>query len=356
MDYETKKYFLLNVAFIAVIAFLCYFVGKFMLNFLLPFLISLGICFLVNKTSTLLNKKTHIKEKTLRTIILVGFYLLFSLLIVLIIWIIFKYSSRSFDGIKNYIEDNNNIFYKLTDGIIDLAKRLPNKISEKIIIALDDFSARILSLSADLVSSAAIWLVEFLPRFIISSAVTVVSSFYISRDYKRLVRFLKNMLGDRRFLVLIEIKEILTGSVLRFFSGYLVLSLITFIELYIGFLVLSVKHPLIFAFLVALVDLLPVLGSGTVLIPYAVYLFIMGDILSAVGFILIYIIGLVVRNFLEPKIIGARLDINPLLMLITVFVGLRIGGLLGMILLPIAIVVVITYYKRQLNRENGALA
>ena len=181
----------------------------------------------------------------------------------------------------------------------------------------------------------------------------MVSSFYINRDYKRLVQFLKNMLGERRFSVLIEVKEILTGTVLRIFSGYLLLALITFVELYLGFLSLSVKHAFLFSFLVALVDLLPVLGSGIVLIPYAAYLFIIGNNLKAIGFVLIYVIGLVVRNFLEPKIIGAKLDINPLLMLITIFIGLRTGGVLGMLLLPIAIVVTVTYYKRQLKSENS---
>ncbi len=356
MDYETKKVFIVNSVFIALIVSLCYFVGKFMLNFLLPFLIALVISFLVNKLSVVLKNKISFGQGKLRITILICFYLLLGGLFAIVMWVIIRYSGGVFAEIKNYIDSQDNIFYKLTDIITNLAQELPAGLRDSVTNALEEFSQRIISSIAEIASSAAMSTVGFLPRFIISSAATVVASFYISRDYKRLVIFLKNMLGEKRFTVLTEIKGILTGSVLRLLGGYLILSFFTFCQLWVGFLLLSVEHALLFAMVTAIVDLLPVLGSGTVLVPYAIICFISGNSGVAIGIIVIYITVLVVRNFLEPKIIGQRLNINPLLMLITVFVGLRIGGIAGMFLLPISTVVVITYYKRQLDREKTALA
>ena len=354
MDYETKKAFIINTVFIAIIVGLCYLMGKFMLNFLLPFLIALALCFLVNKLSNLLKSKLKIGHEKLRIAILVCFYLLLALLAASVMWGILSFSGGALREFKNYIESEDNIFYKLTDKIYGLAQTLPENLKNSVTVALEDFSQKIISYLAGFLPNAAMATMGFLPRFLISFAATVVASFYISRDYKRLVIFLKNMLGGKRFSVLIEIKDILTGSVLRLFGGYLILSLITFCQVWSSLLILSAKHPLLLATVTAAVDLLPVLGSGTVLVPYAVISFINGNNRLAIGIIVIYITVLIVRNFLEPKIIGERLNINPLLMLITVFVGLRIGGVAGMFLLPVSTVTVITYYKRQLDREKRA--
>ena len=354
LDYETKKAFIINTVFIAIIVGLCYLMGKFMLNFLLPFLIALALCFLVNKLSNLLKSKLKIGHEKLRIAILVCFYLLLALLAASVMWGILSFSGGALREFKNYIESEDNIFYKLTDKIYGLAQTLPENLKNSVTVALEDFSQKIISYLAGFLPNAAMATMGFLPRFLISFAATVVASFYISRDYKRLVIFLKNMLGGKRFSVLIEIKDILTGSVLRLFGGYLILSLITFCQVWLSLLILSAKHPLFLATVTAAVDLLPVLGSGTVLVPYAVISFINGNNRLAIGIIVIYITVLIVRNFLEPKIIGERLNINPLLMLITVFVGLRIGGVAGMFLLPVSTVTVITYYKRQLDREKGA--
>ena len=90
----------------------------------------------------------------------------------------------------------------------------------------------------------------------------------------------------------------------------------------------------------ALVDILPVLGTGTILIPWSVYLFFAGDIRTAVGLLILYAVISVLRQILEPKIVGAGIGMHPLLALVSMYVGLKAFGFFGMLLLPLAVVIV----------------
>lgn len=349
MDYESKKVFLVNAAFIAVWIALYYFLGKFLFAFLLPFIIAVILSFFTHKAEAFLKNKIPLKESRLRCVILGAFYFVLVMLVVLLIWVVFKYSDGVFERLKLYLESPDNIFYKFKDALLQIADRLPADLNGAFNSLFDNFSQKIMSSAASFVSSLAMSFASFLPKLLISTAVTVVASFYIAKDYKQLLKFLKNMLGSKRFLVLGEIKDILTGSVLKLAGGYLILSFICFLELWIGFSLLSVKYAMPLALLVAVIDLLPILGSGTVLVPFSIISFINRNTALGIGLMVLYIIVSVARNFLEPKIISRKLNINPLLMLITLFVGLRVGGLGGMLLLPITVVTVITYYKRQMD-------
>ena len=316
-----------------------------MLSFLLPFVFSVLFSFLAAKLSAVVRRKINIKENVFRIVLLLVFYLFFILLAFFIIFLSLKYSGSFLSEIKNYITAPDNVFYILRQKVSELNSLLPENLRDAANIAIENFSKKAVSAVTDFISGMTMSFVKFLPRFFISSIVTVVASFYITKDYNRLKNFLKLMLGSKKYSTILKIKNILTGSVLKLFSGYLILSAITFAVVFVSFLLFSVKHALIFSLIIALVDLLPVLGTGTVLIPAALLNFINEKTTAGVLLLALYISLTLLRNFLEPKIISDRLNINPLLMLITLFIGLKIGGVIGMLLLPLSAVVTISYYK-----------
>ena len=103
------------------------------------------------------------------------------------------------------------------------------------------------------------------------------------------------------------------------------------------------------AVIIAFVDILPVIGTGTVLVPWAVILALIGNIKLAVSLAVLYIITVIVRNFLEPKIIGGQIGISSLFTLIFMFAGLKILGVLGLILFPIIFIVTVKYFKDEME-------
>ena len=95
-------------------------------------------------------------------------------------------------------------------------------------------------------------------------------------------------------------------------------------------------------------DLLPVFGTGIILLPWSVFSFLQSNYKNGFGLVALYLIIMIVRNFAEPKIIGKQININPIFTLLFIFIGLRIGGIMGMLLFPLILTVVFTYYRRQI--------
>ena len=113
--------------------------------------------------------------------------------------------------------------------------------------------------------------------------------------------------------------------------------LLTFTELSILFAIFGIENPVPKAALIAVMDILPILGTGTVMIPWSVISFALGNTVMGIKTIVIYAIVTVIRNYLEPKIVGTQLGLHPIITLAAMFIGLRLFGFLAMFGLPVAI-------------------
>ena len=130
------------------------------------------------------------------------------------------------------------------------------------------------------------------------------------------------------------------STVLKYIKSYMILMVITFVELSAGFLILGIEYAIGLAALIALIDLLPVLGTGGVLIPWLIINIILGNYGLAISLLVLYVVITVIRNILEPKIIGQQIGVHPLAMLVSMYVGLRLFGFVGVFAMPILLVVI----------------
>ena len=124
-----------------------------------------------------------------------------------------------------------------------------------------------------------------------------------------------------------------------YLKSYSLLFLMTFAELTVGFMILKIPYAVVAALAIAVFDILPVLGTGGVLLPWAVIMLVLGDYPLAIGILILYIVITIIRNMIEPRIVGKQIGLHPLITLIAMFVGLQLFGLAGMILLPMTAVV-----------------
>lgn len=129
-------------------------------------------------------------------------------------------------------------------------------------------------------------------------------------------------------------------------KGYILLMLITFTELTIGLLLIGQSNAILLAAIICVIDILPVLGTGAVVIPWALISLFTGNILKAIGLILMYIVITIIRNFLEPKVIGNQVGLHPLITLLSMFCGLRLLGFVGLFGFPLTLIVLNDLYKR----------
>lgn len=112
------------------------------------------------------------------------------------------------------------------------------------------------------------------------------------------------------------------------------------------------KYAPVIALLIAVVDVLPVLGTGTVVIPWGITEILLGNGVRGVGLFVMYAVVTLVRSFAEPKIIGNQIGINPLFTLIAMFVGLKTLGFLGVLIFPTVLIVTVEYYKEQMGKRE----
>ncbi len=349
MILEEKKKFIINFTYFVIVASIIYLLFKMTYAYLLPFIVGFLISFSVQKPAFILSKKTVLKKQTWAAILSVLIFLAFIFFFSFISWLLYSQfidfvNNISSRGIINQIEQ----LYSTIKNIVN-KNNLAENGTVKLLLgdALSSTAAKIGNLLTGIVTD----LIKNLPGLLIACVITVVATCYISKDFDKLSLFAKEIIGNKISNKLSDFKIILTDCVLKFLSGYFKLFCLTFIELIIGLFLLGAEHLFVLAFLIALVDLLPVLGTGTVLLPWAITEFLQKNYYKGIGVVLIYITITVIRNFLEPKIIGEQFDINPIFTLIFLFLGFRIGGVIGMLALPLLFTVFFTYYRNKFSNN-----
>ena len=167
---------------------------------------------------------------------------------------------------------------------------------------------------------------------VIGAGVGILSAFLVSARLPELKEKLKSKLPQQgAYPALTRLKQGLGG----WFKAQLKLTALTGGILLVGFLLLKVPHAPIWAMLIALVDAVPILGTGTVLLPWALINFLQGASLQGVGLLCLYALTLLTRTVLEPRLVGKQLGLDPLLTLMALYLGYRFWGVFGMLLAPV---------------------
>ena len=179
------------------------------------------------------------------------------------------------------------------------------------------------------------WLVSTLPSALFTVLVTLIATLYFCLDGERIQAAAVSLLPRGIRTRLSGIRTRVRSVSLRYLRSYLLLLLLTFVELFCGFWLLGVDYALLLALLISAIDLLPILGVGTVLIPWALVLLLMRRLGLGLGLLLLYLAVTVLRQILEPRLVGRSLGLHPLLALAATYVGWQTLGLLGLMLGPI---------------------
>ena len=347
----TKKDFLINILYYSCIALIVYLCGKYILPIMMPFIIGFSIAYLVRKIAGNIFGKLG-KNRLLIT--LVGFYIVVVILFAFIS-VMTVNSVKGFDyaGLySNYLEPAINIVYNF---FIDLNEALPAEVAN----IFNQVTSSIFEAIKTILMTLSTYLINFIkeaitsfPSAIITITVTIVSSIYIIIDYEGIVDFIYKILPRKVSYFIEDVTIFIKDNILNVLKSYLIIMVITFAELTIGLTILRAKPTILIAALIAIMDILPILGVGTALIPWAFVEMIFGNIFRGLGVLLLYVIITIVRNIIEPRIVGTRLGLNPLVSLISMIAGLKLFGLLGMIGFPLIIAFFMYREEKYENKEE----
>ena len=181
-------------------------------------------------------------------------------------------------------------------------------------------------------------LAQHSPDLLLFAVTFGIGTYFVSASFPRLLAFLRAQIPEEQRRRLEGLSRELRGS----FSGFLraqgILMAMTFFELLLAFLLLRVKEPVGLAALTALVDALPVFGTGTVLLPWALYCLLLGQRSRALGLVLAWALVNLVRSCTQAKLLGDQIGLDPLASLMGIYVGWKLGGVWGMLLCPLVLV------------------
>lgn len=327
--------------------------GGVVVKLLLPFVSAWMIALLLQPIVKRTIEKTGWSKKAAGIFV---FFLIITLASA-IIFLLFRRVYNELRALNIYIGENyEDIASKVADLIKNFTARFRTSDSSESTYIYDMLVEAVRSSLADLTVKMTDAVGDFLaslPYFFFSLIIFLMASFYLCADFDGINRVLVSRIPARIAPSWKAVQNKVLVSALKYIKAYVILFLLTFTALMIAFIIVGEKYATLLAAVIALLDILPVIGVGTVLIPWVIVLFALGQAKKAIVLLIVCIIVMVGRQILEPHIVGVQLGVHPLLTLVSVFVGYKLFGLLGFIIGPIAVIIVKNLFELFFSKGEG---
>lgn len=218
--------------------------------------------------------------------------------------------------------------------------------------SLDTLVSQITGVLATFASSL-INTVTFLPNILIFIVFTMLTTYFVSRDFEKVDSFTKEIKGFLHSKPLYhEVKANVFLVLIGYLKAQLILMTITFIISCIGLLILRVSYAPLIALCIALIDALPMFGPAVVYVPWIISRLLLGNLSGAIGLGVLYLMATLTRQTLEPKIVSTQIGVHPIITLSAMYAGLKLFGFLGIILGPLSAITIIKSYKILTHSEK----
>lgn len=346
---EKRRTFIINFLYFAIIVALSLFVLRFALTLLFPFVAALFISYVLRRPIDFLAAKTRLSRKVSAILIVLIFYVTFGTLLVL-------GSIRAFSYVSDLVQRLPQIYLRYVSPVMtDLFDELEHALSQvdpSILETVDYLWDQLMQSLRSLVSGLSLSSMEVisdfassLPMLFIRLVLMVISTFFIAMDYEALSAFCMRQLNEKAQNVVMQIKQYVVGTLFVCIRSYALIMSITFVELSVGLTLIGIRKSVFIAFCIAVFDILPVLGTGGIMIPWALISAILGDYPGAAKLAVLYVFITIVRNIIEPKIVGGQIGLHPVVTLVSMFAGVQLFGVVGLFGFPIGLSL-LTYLNR----------
>lgn len=383
---EKRRAAIINIVYFAIIAALVYFGFELVFPLVTPFIFAFIMATIFNKPIKAINKKIPVKRNILSVLFVLLTLGVFVAVFFLIGIEVYERLKGFFEYVGAMFRNISGLFNEVKLWILDVTSFLPEAVRGVLHENVTQFFDNIIengfkNISIDtsaidwttLLSTGGAFLSGTLgqiPSIVIAFVVTIISTVFMTNDYDRVTDFFFNQLSESSSEKLLAGWRLGVSSLKKMIKAYCLIILFTTFELTVGFSilkligVLEISYILIIALLIAIVDIIPVLGTGTVLLPWAVYSFITGKIGLGIGLLVLYGIILVVRQVIEPKLVAGQVGLSPIVTIVAMYIGTKTMGVMGFFILPFAVILVkvlndegvISVFKKAVSERirNGA--
>ncbi len=336
-----RKRFLINFAFFALIFAISIFLIRFALPALFPFFVAFLVTMLLRPIVRFLHNKLRINTRIASVVLVILFY---GTIGVIFIWMIIEIVSFAAEKVKDLPDFFQNQIRPFLVMLFDEIQEMLHNLDPEMAIDFDDTANSLLtSLGSTVMSFSGKFVGKLtdiavsVPSFLLNIVIMIVATIFLLVDFESIQRFVKRQLSDKTNELIHNIATHLGRVLKKYILSYSLIMLITFCEIWAGLSIIGVKYSALIAALIAIFDILPVVGSGLILAPWAIISIIIGDIGLAIGLFVLWAVLCVVRQIIEPKIVGNSVGMHPFLTLFAMLAGNFIYGGIGILLVPITL-------------------
>ena len=351
LNYWTK---VIRKIIIIISTILLVYLGFKLVFFYLPFLIAFAISLLLEPIIKFLMKKLKLKRKYSSIVVIIIIMAVIIGLILLGISTLISEGSNFLNNVNGYVE----IASRKIELIINKVNLQKLNISETVLTAIENSSKELLDTISLWLQSNLKNIINFItsiPTMGVYIVITFLALYFICSDKIYMLDQVEHHLPEvwvKKFYRHIKDLIKVLGNYLK---SQVILILISFIISLIGFYIfyfmgLNVKYPFLYAIGIAFVDALPIFGSGTIMVPWAVISATYGDIKLGIYILLLWGLMVVIRQMLEPRIVGKSIGVHPIFTLIAMYTGFRIVGVIGLFIGPIILIILKNIFENIISQ------
>ena len=334
------------ILFLAAVLLVCLLLPK-LLVFFMPFVVGWIIALIANPLVRFMERRMKIVRKHSSMLIIIGAIAL----VVLAGYFAISRIVRELYGFVGILPDLYNSFLldlqETEANLQGLASRFPSNLTESIsnlINSLTNSLGDVIGTIGAPTVAAAGSIARNIPNVLVNIIFAVLSSYFFIAERDKIMQWGREHTPESLRSKWRFIMDNFRKAVGGYFKAQFKIMGVVALILLVGFWILKINYAVLFAILIAILDFLPFLGTGTALIPWAVLKILSGDYEFAVGLIIIYLVSQLVRQLIQPKIVGDTIGLNSLATLFCMFIGYKVGGIIAMIIaVPIGMIIISLY-------------
>lgn len=360
---EKRRANLINLTYYAFLIAAYYFFMKYAFWLVAPFVIAFAVAMVLQKPLRVISKKTKIKKSIIAAIAVL---LILAIIISAVVFVGYKVFVE-FKGLGQYlmekVNDLPNLIRSAESWIISKLAFLPDAIEKSATDAISGVVDNLLLMNEERSSAESeVGLGSFdfsvittplggllstakqIPAILTATLISIIACFFVTCDYDGFTGLIKKNVSEEHEKLLVSSKKLLGDILGKWFKSYATIIFITFCEISIGLNILKLigvydgGYIIAISIAIAVVDIFPVLGTGTVMVPWAIINFFNGNIGLGIGLLVLYAAITVIRQILEPRLVAMNVGIHPVLTLMGMYLGVQLFGVIGLFTLPITFV------------------
>ncbi|MPM81223.1 Sodium-lithium/proton antiporter [bioreactor metagenome] len=341
MKLEKRKQFIVNFLYFAIILGVVILLTRYALGVLMPFIVALLVSLLLKPAVAFFNEKLKLPRSIAGIVLVVLFYALVGFLLSVIGIQLFA-AAKSFFLLLPSLYANTiapwfqNLFVSLQTFVEKLDPDTAATYNAIVSNVSTSLGGTVVNISRSVVS----WVTNLTlktPGLLLKLLITVIATIFLTADFPRIKAFVMRQLPVRICDLLHNARVQLGRTLWSYTRSYAMILAITFVEIGLGLSIIGVNNAFGIAILIALFDILPVVGSGIVLLPWTIFTLFSGNLPTGIGLAVLYVVVIVVRQIMEPKIVGDRVGLHPLVTLLSMVLGTYLFGGIGLLGLPITV-------------------